>query len=204
MKDFRDEINRVKKGDSVNLTKKDPTLRQLVIGLGWDVRSFENEKVDMDASCFVVGRDGKTRVDSDFVFYNNLKGVEGAVRHTGDNRTGAGDGDDETIFVDLNGLPFEVDKVIFVVSIYHGNLQGQDFSQVRNVFLRIGNQESGEEICRYELDDLVGGEAKQTTAITVGSINREGPQWVFYAIGDTHSKGLGSVASTYGIIVQGE
>jgi tellurium resistance protein TerD len=196
-----DEMNKVKKGDSVNLTKIDPTMRQLIIGVGWDVKSFEGERVDMDASAFLLNRDGETREDEDFVFYNNLKACEGAVRHTGDNRTGAGDGDDETIFVDLNGIPFDIEQVVFVVSIYQGDQKDQRFTQVRNTFLRVVNQETGNEICRFDID-VHAQDSPESTAMIVASIVREGPKWVFYALGELVDGGLPAVATKYGIIVQ--
>ncbi len=196
-----DELNKVKKGDSVNLTKLDPIMRQLMIGVGWDVKSFEGERVDMDASCFLLNREGVTREDEDFVFYNNLKGCGGAVRHTGDSRTGAGDGDDETIYVDLNGIPFDIEQVVFVVSIYQGDAKDQTFKQVRNTVLRISNHETGHEICRFDVDEHAL-ENQKSTAMIVGSIIREGPKWVFHALGELVDGGLPAVATRYGIIVQ--
>ncbi len=196
-----EEPNKIKKGDSVNLTQIDPTMRQLIIGLGWEVRSFEGERVDMDASCFLLDREGMTREDEDFIFYNNLKGCEGAVRHTGDNRTGAGDGDDETIYLDLNGLPFDIEQAIFVVSIYQGYERDQTFSQVRNTFLRVTNQETGHEICRFDIDAHVENSPK-ATAMIVGSVMREGPKWMFHALGEMVDGGLPALATRYGIIVQ--
>jgi tellurium resistance protein TerD len=195
------ERNKIKKGDIINLTELDPAMRKLIIGLGWEVRSFEGERVDMDASCFILNREGLTRENEDFIFYNNLKGCDGAVRHTGDNRTGAGDGDDETIFVDLNGLPFEVEQVVFVVSIYQGYEREQNLGMVRDTFIRITNEETDHEICCFELD-VHAMENPTSTAIIVGSIVRDGPKWEFYATADPVDGGLGQIATRYGIIVQ--
>lgn len=190
----------IKKGAELDLMNKDPTVRELLIAAGWDMRSLEGEPLDVDVSCFVLGRDGLTRNDEDFIFYNNQRGCGGAVRHTGDSRTGAGDGDDETLIVDLNGVPFDVMQIVFVISIYEGDMRNQDFSGVRNVFLRVANNITGDELVRYEMDaDLEA--TPEGTAITVGALCREGPHWLFRSVGDVSIGGLGPIASKYGIIV---
>ncbi len=196
----QDGLTRVKKGEIFEIKKADPTLREFMIGLGWEVRNFEGERVDMDASVFVLGRDGKTRVDSDFIFYNNRTGCDGAVRHSGDSRTGAGDGDDETIFVDLNGLPYEVDKISVVVSIYRGKELAHDFSQVRDLFMRIANVDTDYELCRIELDGQI--DDLKSTGLVICEIIRDGPYWNMNATVETFKGGLGAIATAYGIIVQ--
>ncbi len=200
---FQGENNAVGREDDINLTQKDPTLKQAIVALGWDVKTFEGEPIDMDASCFLLDKGGMTRVDEDFVFYNNLKGTGGVVRHTGDNRTGAGDGDDETIYVDMNGLPFEVMKVVFVVSIYEGddNPNDHNFSMVKNAYIRIVNQDTGDEIIRYKLDRELDNNP-HGTAMIVGALSREGPKWHFQADGEFLDGGLAAAARRYGIIVQ--
>lgn len=192
------EFNKVKRGDEQNLTRKDPTLRTAVVALGWDLRQFDREPPDLDASLFLLNRHEKTRVDSDFVFYNNQTGSEGAVRHTGDSRTGAGEGDDETIVVDLQALPFDVAKIVFVVSIYDLDMNDNNFTHVKNVYFRIVNQDTEQEILRYELDkELESGH----TALIVGELERIGSDWIFHARGETVKGGLGVVANGYGIMV---
>ena len=112
--------NKVKRGDEINLTLKDPTMKAIMVGVGWDLKAFESDPLDLDASVFLLDRNEKTRVDEDFVFYNNLIGSEGAVKHQGDSRTGAGDGDDEIMMINLQELPFDIMKISFVLSIYVG------------------------------------------------------------------------------------
>ena len=188
----------VKRGEEVDLSVRDPTLKQMLIGIGWDVRSFEGEVVDLDASIFVLDKDDKTRNDQDFIFYNSMEGAEGSVKHLGDSRSGAGDGDDENMLVDLNALPYDVMKVVFVISIYpKDDLEEETFDLVRNVLFRIANNDSKHEIFCYELDEELDG----GRAIVVGQIERIGAKWIFRAIGETVESGLGEIATEYGIIV---
>lgn len=196
-----DAPKKINKGETINLTEASPSIRKVMIGMGWEVRSFEGESVDMDASAFLLNPHGLTREDSDFVFYNNLTCCNGAVNHTGDNRTGAGDGDDETMFIALNELPFDVEKIVFVVSIYKGEEQNQDFEQVRDTFLRVVNEETRQELCRFDIDAHTEPDAK-TTAMTVGALLREGQSWSFQALGELEPGGIVAVADRYGIITQ--
>lgn len=193
------EFNRAKRGEEISLSRKDPTLRYITAGLGWDLKKFDRDPPDMDASVFLLNRHDKTREDSDFVFYNNMVGCEGAVKHNGDSRTGAGEGDDETIFIDLQGLPFDVLKVVFVVSIYDLDMNENNFTHVKNVYFRLVNQESEQELVRYELDaELQSG----GTGLIVAELERMGSDWVFRTRGDTVKGGLGHIANGYGIQVQ--
>lgn len=188
----------VKRGEEVDLSVRDPTLKKMLIGIGWDVRSFEGEVVDLDASIFVLDKDDKTRNDQDFIFYNNMEGAENSVKHLGDSRSGAGDGDDENMLVDLNALPFDVMKIVFVISIYpKDDLEEETFDLVRNVLFRIANNDSKHEIFCYELDEELDG----GRAIVVGQIERIGAKWIFRALGETVESGLGEIATEYGIIV---
>ncbi len=189
----------VKPGDEVNLTRLDPALRTAMVALGWDLKKFDRDPPDLDASAFLLNRHEKTREDSDFIFYNSLTGSEGAVRHTGDSRTGAGEGDDETIILDLQSLPFDVAKIVFVVSIYDLDMNENNFSHVKNVYFRIVNQATEQEMLRFELheDILAGG-----TGLIVAEIERMGSEWLFRARGETIRGGLGKIASDYGIMVQ--
>lgn len=196
---FDNDINFIRKGEYVDILRKDPTLRQLRIGGGWEQRAIEEGKIDIDLSIFFLDRNEKTREDSDFVFYNNQTGFDGGCKHGGDSRTGAGEGDDETITLDLNALPFDIQKVMFTFSIYDEEMKGLNFSLVRDVFLRIVNDESGDEVCRFAFEDseLIGG-----NGIYVAALIREGPRWTFEAIGQFSNGGLAEIASKYGIIVQ--
>lgn len=191
--------NRISKGEEVNLAAKDPAMSHLLIGVGWDLNAFDIDTLDLDVSCFLLGKDGKTRVDEDFVFYNNIEASGGAVVHNGDSRTGAGDGDDETISIDLNGLPFDVMKVVFVLSIYKGEEKEQTMASVRNAYIRLVNASSGQEVLRYELNEDVKGSGE--TGMFVASLNREGPKWHFVAVGDGVEGGLAEIATDYDIIV---
>ncbi len=188
---------RVKKGEEINITRRDPAIRQIMVGIGWDLKRFEGDPLDLDASLFLLDKNDKTREDEDFVFYNNLAGRDGAARHLGDSRTGAGDGDDESMIVDLMALPFEVVKIAFVLSIYDLDLNSNNFSMVKNVYFRIVNQETNHETFRYELD----GELGSTTALHIGYLERIGSDWVFTAVGEPIHGGLAKIATDYGMII---
>ena len=190
----------LKRGEMVNLTRLDSTLKRIMIGIGWDVIGFEGEAPDLDVSLFLLDKTEKTMVDEDFVFYNNLKNTDGSVEHVGDNRTGAGDGDDENVKIDLMALPFDIRKVAFVVSIYEAPERGHSFRSVRNCFLRIVNEETGIELMRFNLDSEFE-EAPEATAILVGTLNREGPNWFFEGVGRFEEGGLARFATDYGIVI---
>jgi tellurium resistance protein TerD len=191
--------NRAKVGDDINIIAIDPTLRKLHIGVGWDLNAYDATALDLDISVFLLDKNGKTRVDEDFIFYNNLEVLNGAVRHMGDNRTGAGEGDDETIFIDLTGVPFDIQKIVFVLSLYRGEEKDQRLGQVQKGFLRLANQETGIELLRYEIDkDL---EDKAATGMIVASINREGPKWHFTPIAEFIDGGLKAIATRYGCVI---
>ncbi len=189
----------IKKGDYIDLYARDRTLRHLLIGAGWDAKGFENQTVDVDLCVFLLDRTDKTRDDGDFIFYNNPSAIEGAVKHMGDNRTGAGDGDDENMTVDLNGIPFDILKVVFLLSIYDDKNEGLNYSMVRDVFIRVVNADDTHEVVRFEIDndDLKGG-----NVLHVMSLVREGPKWFLEAVGKTDVTGLAGVATKYGIIVK--
>ncbi|MGH1456184.1 MAG: TerD family protein [Alphaproteobacteria bacterium] len=191
--------NKVNKGDDINLTAKDPTMNNIVVGVGWTLNAFDADTLDLDICCFLLNKDGKTRVDEDFVFYNNVEACDGAVCHNGDNLTGAGDGDDETISIDLSGVPFDIVKIMFVFSIYKGEEKGQGMGSVRNGYLRVVNASNSQEILRYDVQEEVEGHSE--TAMLIASINREGPKWHFEAVGEFVEGGLGKVATDYDIIV---
>lgn len=194
------EINYIKRGEYVDLKEKRPGLNGIVIGAGWDQRAFEEEPLDLDISLFFLNRDDMTREDGDFIFYNNAAAFEGAVRHNYDSRTGAGDGDDETINVELNGVPFDLLKVVVVLSIYDPDFEGHHFGKVKNVYMRIVDKSDGLELFRYKLeDDLMS----KGNALIIGTLIREGPKWIFEAnSSDTINGGLAKYATDYGIIVK--
>ena len=191
--------NKVGKGEDINLTAKDPTLTNLVVGVGWDLNAFDSDTLDLDVSCFLLNKDDKTRVDEDFVFYNNMEGSEGAIVHNGDSRAGAGDGDDETISIDLNAIPYDVSKVMFVLSIYKGEEKEQTMANLRNSYIRVINASNSQELLRYELTEDVQGSTE--TGMLVASLNREGPKWHFETLGNFVEGGLAQIATNYDIIV---
>ena len=196
---YEGQIKTLQQGEQLDITTIDPALRTITVALGWDVIGYETPEPDLDASVFLLNKENMTREDSDFIFYNNMRGCDGAVAHQGDSRTGAGDGDDETIIVDLQGIPFDIGKVEFVVSIYDAHERAHSFDIVRNVFLRIVNRDTDQEIVRYHLDDNIAGE--EAEALKVGHLQREGPNWLFIANSEGVKGGLAQVASDYGIIV---
>lgn len=191
------QMVRVKKGEEINVTRLDPSLREVTAGVGWDLRAIEGDPVDVDASVFLLDKNDRTREDEDFVFYNNLSGRQGAVRHFGDSRTGAGDGDDEKIVIDLMALPFEVVKIAFVLSIYDLDMNSNNFNLVRNVYFRLVNNETNLETFRFELDEDLGS----GTGLYIGYIERIGADWVYRAVGEPVYGGLSKIATDFGIVV---
>ena len=192
------EFNLAEQGDYFDLMKKVPSLRRITVGAGWDHKMFEEKKVDVDLSCFLLDKNNQTRVDEDFIFYNNDSGSDGAVRHMGDSRTGAGDGDDESIRIDLNGVPFDVQRIMLVLSIYNADEAEQHLGMVRNIYLRLVNEEDGNEIVRIQMDEkFLNG----ITGMQAACLVREGPKWYFEALENSVRGGLGAIATQYGIIV---
>lgn len=185
------------KGGNLSLTKEAPGLVHVLAGLGWDARSTSGDDFDLDASAILVAGTGKVRSDADFVFYNQPASEEGSVVYGGDNRTGQGDGDDETISVDLSNVPADVDRVVFTVSIYDADTRRQNFGQVRNAYIRLVNADTGDEIVRYDLSE----DASSETALNFAELYRNGAEWKFRAVGQGYDTGLAGVARDFGINV---
>jgi tellurium resistance protein TerD len=185
------------KGGNVNLSKEAPGIAKTTIGLGWNPRVTDGQAFDLDAIAFLVGENGKVRADTDFIFFNNLKSADGSVAHNGDNRTGEGDGDDETLSVDLSKVPADVAKVVFCVTIYDGAGRNQNFGQVSNAYIRVVNDAGGAEIARYDLSE----DSSTETAMIFGELYRNGAEWKFRAIGQGFGGGLGPLAASYGVAV---
>ncbi|MFD3599765.1 TerD family protein, partial [Streptomyces sp. NPDC058656] len=154
------------KGGNVSLSKEAPGLTAVLVGLGWDVRTTTGTDYDLDASALLLNEAGKVASDTQFVFYNNLTSPDGSVEHTGDNLTGEGEGDDEVIKVNLAGVPADVTRIVFPVSIHDAENRGQSFGQVRGAFIRIVNQAGGAEIARYDLSE----DAATETAMVFGEL----------------------------------
>lgn len=183
------------KGGNLSLTKEAPGMTKVLVGLGWDARSTDGQDFDLDASAFLLKADGKVRAESDFIFYNQLKSVDGSVEHTGDNRTGEGDGDDEAIKVDLSKVPADIDRIAFTVTIHEAEARKQNFGQVRNAFIRIVNQDNNNEVARYDLAE----DASTETAMIFAELYRNGTEWKFRAIGQGFKGGLKPLAESYGL-----
>ena len=187
------------KGQKVSLTKDNPGLKKIMVGLGWDINAFDTGgDFDLDASAFLTGANGKCQSDKDFIFYGNAEHMTGAVKYMGDNRTGIGEGDDEQIMVDLSLIPANVDKVAFSVTIYDADTRHQNFGQVSNSFCHIMNQETGEELVRFDL----GEDFSIETAVVVGELYRNNGEWKFNAIGNGFQGGLAALCGHYGIDAQ--
>ncbi len=183
------------KGGNLSLSKTDPNLTKLLIGLGWDERATSGQDFDLDASAFVLNASGKVRGDHDFIFYNQLKSADGAVEHTGDNRTGLGDGDDEVIKVDLTRVAPDVDKIAITVTIHDAAARSQNFGQVANAFIRVVNEQTGAEVVRFDLAEDYSIE----TAMVFGEVYRHNGEWKFRAVGQGYSGGLAAMCAQYGI-----
>jgi tellurium resistance protein TerD len=182
------------KGQKISLDKEAPGLKNVIVGLGWDVKQGDTGyDFDLDASCFMLGENGKIISDHHFIFYNNLKSPDGAVEHTGDNLTGAGEGDDEAIKVDLPKIPNEVKKLVFVVTIHEAAKRRQSFGQVENSFVRMVNEETGKEIARYDL----GEDYSTESAMIMAEIYRHNNEWKMAAVGNGYTEGLEAIVKKY-------
>ena len=188
----------LKKGQKVDLTKTNPGLKEILIGLGWDVNKYDGGAAfDLDAAAFCLSGTGKVNADSDFIFYGNLKHTSGSVEHLGDNLTGEGEGDDEEIRIDLSKVPENVEKIAFTVTIYEAEERKQNFGQVENAFIRVVNLATNEELIRYDL----GEDFSVETAVVIGELYRNKGEWKFNAIGSGFSGGLAALCNNFGVNV---
>lgn len=183
------------KGGNLSLSKTDPTLKKLLVGLGWDERVTSGDSFDLDASAFLLNASEKVRSDKDFIFYNQLSSADGSVKHMGDNRSGAGEGDDESIKIDLDLVPSDVVKIVVAVTIHDAQAKAQNFGQIQNAFIRVVNEETGVEVVRYDLAEDYSTE----TAMVFGEIYRNNNEWKFRAIGQGYAGGLSAMCQRYGI-----
>ena len=187
----------LQKGGNVSLSKVAPALKKILVGLGWDARSSDGADFDLDASVFLVGDNGKVRSDKDFIYYNQLMSVEGSVEHTGDNRTGDGEGDDESIKVDLDKIPSTVQRLVIAVTIHDAETKRQNFGMVRGAFVRLVNQDDDVEVTRFDLSEDYSVE----TAMIFGEIYRYNGEWKFKAVGQGYSGGLYALCIQHGVNV---
>lgn len=185
----------LQKGGNVSLSKEVPGLKKITVGLGWDARVTDGVSFDLDASVFMLKNDGKVRSDNDFIFYNNLKSACGSVEHAGDNKTGAGDGDDESIKIELDKIPADVEKISFTVTIHDADARKQNFGMVSSAYVRIVNQADTKEITKFDLSE----DASIETAMIFGELYRHNGEWKFKAIGQGYKGGLAELSKNFGI-----
>ena len=188
----------LKKGQKVDLTKSNSGLSKILIGLGWDTNKYDGgSDFDLDSSVFLLGADSKVTDGGDFIFFNNLKHASGSVEHLGDNLTGAGDGDDEEIKIDLSKVPANIEKIAFTVTIYEADARKQNFGQVENAFIRVFDEQNNKELIRYDLDEDFSIE----TAVIVGELYRNKGEWKFNAVGSGFEGGLAALGNHFGISI---
>ncbi len=185
----------LEKGNNLSLTKADPGLQQALVGLGWDPRTTTGEAFDLDASALLLGANGKVRSADDFIFYNQPSAKDGSVVHQGDNRTGVGEGDDETILIDLTRVAADVDRIAIVVSIDKADERRQNFGQVRGAYCRVVNQSNDAEIVRFDLSE----DAAPETSMLFAEVYRNGAEWKFKAVGQGYATGLAGIATDFGV-----
>jgi len=186
----------LQKGQRVSLEKVSPGLEAVFVGLGWDVNQTDTgSDFDLDTSVFLLGNDEKLISDNHLVFYNNLKSPDAdhSVEHMGDNLTGAGEGDDEVVIVNLKKIPEEVQKITFVVTIYDAEKRGQNFGQVSNAFVRLVDVKTKEEVLRYDLTEDYSIE----TALIMGELYKKDGQWRMSAVGEGYEGGLQAILNRY-------
>ena len=187
----------LQKGGNVSLTKAEPGLEKIIVGLGWNARATTGDGFDLDASIFLLNEAGRVRSDSDFIFFNNKKSADGSVEHLGDNRTGAGEGDDEVIRVDLARVPADVQKIVFTVSIYEAETRRQNFGMISSAFIRVLNNATRNEITKYDLSE----DASVETSMIFGEVYRHNDEWKFRAVGQGFAGGFPALVASYGVNV---
>lgn len=183
------------KGANVSLSKTTPGLKKILIGLGWDAPETDNLAFDLDASLFILYENGKVKNDDDFIFYNNLHSKCGSINHSGDNRTGAGDGDDESIIVELEIVPASIQRLAITVTIDDADSKKQNFGQVTDAFIRIVNEDNNVELARFDLSEDYSTE----TAMIFGEVYRHNGEWKFKAVGQGFAGGLEAMCKTFGV-----
>ena len=189
----------LKKGQKVSLSKENPGLTKVLVGLGWDVNAFDSGyNFDLDASAFMVGSNGKCPTEKEFIFYSNLEHPSESVKHMGDNLTGAGEGDDEQIVIELDKVPAQYDRIVVVVNIFRAEARHQHFGMIENAFIRIVDARNNQELCRFNLSEHYDG----MTAMIFGEVYRHGNEWKFNAIGSGYQGGLAALCANYGVEVE--
>ncbi|MDR2688549.1 MAG: TerD family protein [Azoarcus sp.] len=187
----------LQKGGNVNLSKEAPGMKKMTVGLGWDVRATDGTDFDLDASAFLLNSTGKVRSDADFIFYNQPKSADGSIQHGGDNRTGEGEGDDESVVIELDKVPADIEKISVCVTIHDAEARKQNFGMVSSAYVRCVNADSNVEVARFDLSE----DASVETAMIFGEIYRHSGEWKFKAIGQGFAGGLGPLARNFGVNV---
>lgn len=183
------------KGSKISLAKESPGLKKVLVGLGWDTQAFEGQEFDLDAQAFLTDASKKVTKSENFIFYNNTTSPCGGVTHNGDNRTGAGEGDDETLSITLSQVAPDVEKIVFTVTIHDATTRQQNFGQVENAFIRLVNEETGQEIARYDLTE----DYSTSMSLVVGELYRHNDDWKFSASGNGLAKELGGLLADFGL-----
>jgi stress protein len=188
----------LQKGQKVSLTKDNPGLNNVIVGIGWDINNFDTGgDFDLDSAAFMLTDAGRVSNQDDFIFFGNLTHPSGSVRHMGDNLTGAGDGDDEQIRIELSKVPANISRIAFTVTIYDAEQRRQNFGQVSNAYVRIFDESNGAELLRYDL----GEDFSIETAAVFGELYKNGAEWKFNAIGSGYQGGLAALCNNYGVEV---
>lgn len=189
----------LKKGARVNLSKEAPGLKNLKVGLGWDVNATDTgAEFDLDASVFMLYANGKVESEKDFIFYNNETSADGSTVYGGDNKTGEGEGDDETVNVDLSKVSSSVTEIVFVATIHEAEERNQNFGQVSNSYIRLINLDGDTELAKYELDEDYSTES----AIEFGRLYKKDNEWRFKAVGAGFNSGLAGFCDMFGLAVE--
>ena len=183
------------KGGNVSLTKTAPSMKTTLAGLGWDTRATDGQDFDLDCSVFMIDESNKVISDANFIFFNNKVSPCCSVTHNGDNLTGEGNGDDESVLVEFDKVPAEVKKLIFAVTIHEAEARSQNFGMVSNAFMRIVNNDNQEEIARFDLSE----DASVETAMIFGELYRHNNEWKFKAVGQGFAGGLSALAKEHGV-----
>lgn len=185
------------KGGNISLSNAAVGLKKILVGLGWDAKTTGGADFDLDASAFMLTEGGKIRSDRDLIFYNQMLSTCESVRHTGDNRSGAGDGDDEALEIILDRVPAQVLRIVVCVTIHDAVARLQNFGQVSDAFMRVVNLDGSVEIARFDLSEDYSTE----TAMIFGEVYRRGTEWKFKAVGQGFTGGLEAVCAQFGVAV---
>lgn len=184
------------KGEKVSLTKTAPGLTKVSAGLGWNAQAGQGAQFDLDAQAILLDVNGRARTQKDLIFFNSKVSTCGSVVHTGDNTTGVGDGDDETININLATIPEDVAKIVFTVTIYEATNRGQNFGQVSDAYIRLYDQQTGQEIIKYDLSE----DYSTAISLIVGEIYRHNGEWKFTAKGEGRAEDINGICSLFGVI----